>query len=60
MIIDLLFAIFFSQWKHVSELDKLPKLTDLKICGNDDLKAESYDAYLQWIIARIANLNVTN
>jgi len=49
-----------SQWKHVSELDKLPKLTDLKICGNDDLKAESYDAYLQWIIARIANLKVLN
>ena len=28
------------------------------MCGNEDLKAESYDAYLQWIIARIANLQV--
>ena len=25
---------------------------------NDDLKAESYDTYLQWIIARVANLKV--
>jgi len=49
-----------SQWRHISELDKLPKLTDLKMLGNDNLKAESFDAYLQWTIARIANLKASN
>jgi len=48
------------QWRHISELDKLPKLTDLKMLGNDNLKAESFDAYLQWTIARIANLKASN
>lgn len=49
---------FFNQWQHVCELDKLPKLTDLKLCGNQGLKANSYETFSQWVIARIGKLQV--
>ena len=41
-------------------MDKLPSLTDLKLCANADLKAESYETFIQWIVARIGKLEVLN
>jgi len=49
-----------NQWVHVSELDKMLSLVDLKICGNTGLEADSYETFLQWIMARIGRLEVLN
>jgi len=47
------------QWVSVSELNKLPKLTDLRMDLNPILKIDSRATNRQLIIARIDNLKVS-
>ena len=50
--------LYIFQWQNISELDKLPSLVDLKLCGNQGLEVNSYETFSQWIIARIGKLQV--
>ncbi|EFN86898.1 tubulin-specific chaperone E [Harpegnathos saltator] len=49
-----------SEWQSISELDKLPKLEDLKFRENPILKNEISETARQLVIARIARLKMLN
>ncbi|XP_049802228.1 tubulin-specific chaperone E isoform X2 [Schistocerca nitens] len=49
-----------SDWKYISELEKLKSLEDLKFRDNPVLQHETVETCFQLIIARIGNLKILN